>query len=130
MKVKDFLELCDDDFELTCLDRDWDCEFYLYNNSEDLFGKEFPRYTELLKYLIDNLSIVKIYNHAVAVNLYEMLDNRKVLEIAKDMYEEQDYADYDDLLELLMNDCLTNIAFGYESISETLLKALKEAYGN
>lgn len=127
MKVREYLDLCDKDFELTCLDNDWDCEFYLYNNSNG--SSDYPNYHAFMNYLIDNLEILRIYEGAVVVNLYLMLDNKKVLEKVRVMYEENDYEDNDGLLELLMEDCLTNICYGYERFSEDLLKILKEVYG-
>lgn len=127
MKVREYLDLCDKDYELTCLDNDWDCEFYLYNYSNR--SNDYPNYHAFMDYLINNLEILRIYDGAVVVNLYLMLDNKKVLEKARGMYEESDYNDYDDLLELLMEDCLTNINNGYEGFSRDLLEILKDVYG-
>ena len=128
MKVREYLDLCDKDYELTCLDNDWDCEFYLYNSPNS--SNDYPNYNAFMNYLIDNLEILRIYDGAVVVNLYLMLNNKKVLEKTRVMYEESDYNDYDDLLELLMEDCLTNINNGYEGFSRDLLKILKEVYNN
>ncbi|MBQ8248112.1 MAG: hypothetical protein IJZ42_13370 [Lachnospiraceae bacterium] len=132
MKLKEYMNMRDPGDEVTCFDRDIDSEFYFYNKEvgkQSLFDKDFPnvnRCDELMKELLD---VVKVHDHGIEVNLYELLDNPKVIDYAKkNMFEEHQYKDDSDVVILLFDDNVKNFSYGYEGFSELMVDCLIQAY--
>lgn len=125
MKVKDYMEKADVDFELTCWDSVVDSEFYLYRKDEPSeYDKEFPNVEKCMDYLMENLEVVKIHKHGVEVNLYEMLDKPAIIQYAKDnMFVEWQYDCDEDVVMMLFDDMISNINNGYEGLSRMFMEA-------
>lgn len=132
MKLREYLERLAPGSELTCWDKDVDSEFYFYSKDEDWEPDEdFPNVEACSDKLADMLDVVKIHEHGVEVNLYDLLDHPKIIEYAKEcLYGEHQYEDDDDIVMLLFDDNVTNISQGFEEFSGDMIKCLDTAYGS
>lgn len=131
MKLRDYMNLVDEGAEITCWDKDIDSEFYFYNNPNGAPDPDFPNDFALTERLIDLLDVVKIRDGGIEVNLYELLENPRIVQFAKDnLYEDYQYADDSDLVMLLFDDNVKNISQGFEGFSEDMIKCLDFAYGD
>lgn len=134
MKLKEYMALCEPGTEITCWDKDVDSEFYFYTKEEgeksDL-DKEFPNLDKCMEVLPEYLDIVKIHKTGVEVNLYELLDNPKIIEFAKrNLFEVHQYEDDSDVVMMLFDDNVNNISQGFEGFSELMVQCLNEAFGD
>ena len=130
MKLKEYLDLVTDNWELTCWDNVIDSEFYMYKkDTDDEPDLDFPNVEKLMDYLKENLEIKEIHTDGVTVGLYELLDHPDIITFAKqNLYEPYQYSSNDDVVELLFNDMLVNISDGYENLSGKMLEAFDLAY--
>lgn len=71
MKLRDYLNLMDEHYELTVFDNTYDTEFYFSPMplSDDSWERSMQELTKLLK-------ITKIYEHGVAVNFTEIVEKK------------------------------------------------------
>lgn len=133
MKLKEFMALCEPGTEITCWDKDVDSEFYFYTKEEgkkSRLDEEFPNVDKCEKMLAEHLDIVKIHDGGIEVNLYELLENPKIIEFAKkNMFEEHQYEDDGDVVMMLFDDNVNNISQGFEGFSELMVQCLTEAFG-
>ena len=133
MKLREYMALCEPGTEITCWDKDVESEYYFYTKEvgeKSLNGKDFPYVDKCEKLLSEHLDIVKIHDNGVEVNLYELLENSKIIEFAKkNMFEEHQYEDDSDVVMMLFDDNVNNFANGYEGFSELMVQCLNEAFG-
>lgn len=133
MKLKEYLALREPGAEVTCWDKDVDSEFYFYNKEpgeKTLYGDDFPNVDKCVELLAEHLDVVKIRDKGIEVNLYELLENPKIVEYAKkNMFEEHQYEDDSDVVMMLFDDNVKNFSNGYEGFSELMVKCLNEAFG-
>ena len=133
MKLKEYMSLRDPGDEVTCWDTVIDSEFYFYNKEvgeKSLYGVDSPNLEKCDELLRELLDVVKIHDRGIEVNLYELLENPKVIEFAKKhMFEEHQYEDDDDVVMMLFDDNVKNISYGFEGFSELMVQCLNYAYG-
>lgn len=132
MKLKEYMALCEPGTEITCWDKDVDSEFYFYTKEKgekSLYGKEFPNVDKCMVMLPEYLDIVKIHDNGVEVNLYELLENPKIIEFAKkNMFDKSQYEDDSDVVMMLFDDNVKNFSNGYEGFSELMVQCLAEVF--
>ena len=130
MKLKEYTDTIEEEWEFTCWDNVIDSEFYLYKTDEDEEPDlDFPNVENLMEYLKNNLEVKEIHKNGVVVGLYELLDNPVIIEYAKEhLYEKYQYSSDEDVAMLLFDDMYKNISDGYENFSGKMLKAFKLAY--
>lgn len=129
MKLKEYMALCEPGTEITCWDKDVDSEFYFY--AKEKADRSFPNVDKCEKMLAEHLDIVKIHDGGVEVNLYELLENPKIIEFTKkNMFEEHQYEDDSEVVMLLFDDNIKNLSNGYEGFSELMVQCLNEVFGD
>ncbi len=131
MKLREYMNLVAAGAEVTCWDRDIDSEFYFYKKEVgEKPDKDFPNYDKCMEKFCDVLDVVSIQNGGIEVNLYEVLENPKIVEfVKKEYYEEYQYDDDADVSMMLFDDNVTNFSNGYEEFSKLMVRGLDEAFG-
>lgn len=133
MKLKEYMVLREPGDEVTCWDKDVDSEFYFYNKEvgeSSLYGDDFPYANKCDELLREHLDVVKIRDDGIEVNLYELMENPKVIEFAKKyMFNPTQYKDDSDVSMMLFDDNVSNFSNGFENFSEMMVSCLNYAFG-
>lgn len=100
----DYLNLTKEGEEVTVTDKDYDTETYFYKHEPE---DEKDAWDESMKKLSQLLTVEKIYNHAVAVNLSDIIE-KKLPELEKaDLFN---YCDIDSIMEDIDNILAGNVS--------------------
>lgn len=133
MKLREYMERLEPGSELTCWDTVVDSEFYFYSKDpeeEPEQDEDFLAVDICMERLAAMLDVVKIHEHGVEVNLYDLLDHPMVIQFAKDnFYGPHQYEDDDDIVMLLFDDNDSNISNGFIEFSKDMVRCLEQAYG-
>lgn len=99
----DYLELTEEGQEITVTDQDYDTETYFYKYEPE----NAEKWDESMKKLSQLLTVTKIFNHAVEVNLSNIIE-KKLSELKKaDLFI---YCDIDNIMDDINNILAGNVS--------------------